>query len=281
MQRGQLLAKATADLSEAGVPDAARDARRLLAHAAGLDGAALAGGLTAEAAASEEAAFAAAVAARRARKPVSQITGSRLFWGRPFQVTGDVLDPRPETETVIAACLDGPAAGRILDLGTGSGALLLTLLAEWPTAAGLGTDISAPALAVARQNAAALGVADRATFQRADWLAGIDGSFELIVCNPPYIAADALADLAPDVRDWEPRGALTDEADGLSVYRRLAPALAQVLAPGGRAIFEVGEGQAGDVRAIFAATGWGATVHTDLDGRERAIELQNAKIRAE
>ncbi|MEO0999675.1 MAG: peptide chain release factor N(5)-glutamine methyltransferase [Pseudomonadota bacterium] len=267
----EAIAAATARLRAAGVEGAARDARRLLEHVLGAQpdpGAAL----------PPEAArrFAAAVAARVDRRPVSQIVGERAFWGRQFRVTADVLDPRPETETLIAAALAGPAPGRILDLGTGSGAILLTLLAEWPEAEGVGSDLSPAALAVAWQNAGRLGVAERARLISADWWTGVAGCFDLIVSNPPYIPAAEVPTLAPELRRWEPSMALTPGADGLAAYRRIAVGLATHLAPGGRALFEVGAGQGAEVAALFATGGWHTYMHEDMDGRGRVVGVARA-----
>ncbi|TKA94001.1 peptide chain release factor N(5)-glutamine methyltransferase, partial [Cereibacter changlensis] len=215
--------------------------------------------------------FETALAAREARQPVSQITGTRLFWGRSFRVTRDVLDPRPETETLIETALETPFAS-LLDLGTGSGAILLTLLAERPAARGLGTDLSPEALAVAEGNAQALGLAGRARFQTADWFAGVEGQFDLIVSNPPYIAEAEMAGLSPEVRDWEPHLALTPGGDGLDAYRAIAAAAPAHLAPGGRLLVEIGPTQGQAVSALFAAAGLsGLRVEADLDGRDRVV----------
>lgn len=268
------LAEAAAALAAAGIPDPARDARALMAAVLGTP----AGRLTLAAGDPlgplDAARFAGLVAERRRFRPVAQIIGRRAFWGRDFAVTADVLDPRPETETLVAAALAGPTPARILDLGTGSGAILVTLLAEWPEATGLGTDASPAALAVAAANAERHGVGPRARFARADWTAGLDGRFDLVVCNPPYIAEPELATLAADVRDWEPRQALTPGPTGLEAYARIAAGLGAVLAPGGRALLELGAGQGPAVAAIFAAAGHGsARFHRDLDGRDRVLAL--------
>ncbi|MFN6980131.1 MAG: peptide chain release factor N(5)-glutamine methyltransferase, partial [Gemmobacter sp.] len=221
-------------------------------------------------------AFAAAVAARAARQPIAQIIGRRAFRGRDFRVTPDVLDPRPETEALVDAALAEPF-GHVLDLGTGSGAILLTLLAERPAARGLGSDISAAALAVAAGNAAALGVADRARFMQADWLAGITGRFDLILSNPPYVAAGEMPGLAPEVRDWEPHLALTPGGDGLGAYRIIAAGAAAHLAPGGRLMVEIGAAQGDAVPAILRAAGWQAIgLLPDLDGRPRVVTARAA-----
>jgi release factor glutamine methyltransferase len=266
------LAAGAARLAAAGVADPARDARRLMAEALGVaaDRLTLAAGeaLPAEAAA----AFGEMLDARARFRPVAQIIGRRAFWGRDFAVSAAVLDPRPETETLIVRALAGPAPATILDLGTGSGAILVTLLAELPAARGVGTDIDPAAIAVAVENAARHGVGDRACFVQADWTDGIDERFDLVVSNPPYIAEAVLAGLAPDVRDWEPRHALTPGPTGLESYARIAAGLAGLLAPGGRALFEIGADQGAAVSGLLRAAGFAPAVHQDLDGRDRVVE---------
>ncbi|MDR5652976.1 peptide chain release factor N(5)-glutamine methyltransferase [Ruixingdingia sedimenti] len=263
------LRAAVARLAAAGVAGAPRDARLLLADAMGVDPGRLTlhlhDALPPEAAAR----FEAAVAARAGRRPVSQILGRRAFWGRDFRVTADVLDPRPETEVLVALALAEPFSC-VLDLGTGTGAILLTLLAERPGAAGVGTDVSPAALAVARGNAAALGVA--ADFLLSDWFSGVTGRFDLIVSNPPYIALAEMAALSPEVRDHEPHLALTDGGDGLAAYRAIAAGAAAHLAPGGRILLEIGPTQGPAVAALLAGAGFtGVAIHPDLDARDRVV----------
>ena len=263
-----------AELGRCGIPGPGRDARRLMAAALDLAPERLV--LVEEHAipASAAAAYARMIAARARNRPVAQILGRRCFWGRAFEVTRDVLDPRPETETLIARALAGPRPGRILDLGTGSGAILVTLLCEWSGVEGLGTDLSAAALRVAARNATRHGVGARAAFRRADWGQGIEGRFELVLCNPPYLAAAEIATLNADVRDWEPHQALSPGPEGLESYRRLAIEIAPLLAPGGRALLEIGATQAEAVRRIFAKAGWqGIEIAPDLDGRDRLLCL--------
>jgi release factor glutamine methyltransferase len=266
------LADGIARLKAAGVPEPARDARRLMTAALGLapDRLVLAPEALSQAAA---AAFARMVGERARFRPVSQIVGARAFWGRDFLVSDAVLDPRPETETLVALALAGPRASSVLDLGTGSGAILVTVLAEWPEARGLGIDIDPAALAVAADNAARHGVAARAAFRRGDWTEGLRTRFELVVANPPYISAAEIETLAPDVRDWEPRHALTAGSTGLEAYVRIAAGLPAVLAPGGRALFEVGASQGSAVAEILRQSGLRrVAVHPDLDGRDRVVE---------
>lgn len=264
-----------AQLAQAGIAEPAQDVAILLAHVLGVDrgGLALLGPQT-ELTPAQAAALDAALTQRAARQPIAQITGQRLFWGRSFAVTRDVLDPRPETETLIEAALAAPAPRRILDLGTGSGALLVTLLAEWPEAAGLGIDASHAALRLAARNAARHGVSARAEFRTGDWCVGIAGRFDLVVCNPPYISRAGFEELAPDVRRWEPEAALTPGETGLESYRAIARDLAGILAPGGRALFEIGFDQGTSAPAVFREFGFDRLqIRHDLDGKARCIEI--------
>lgn len=274
MTGAELLAAGVARLRAAGIDGAAGDARRLFAHAARVPQGRVTLVLPEAVAPDAAARFEVSVAARCRHRPVSQITGTRAFHGRYFIVTEDVLDPRPDTETLIGAALARPAS-RILDIGTGSGCLLLTLLAEWPGATGIGTDISALALAVARRNAIRHRLMRRAAFRRTSWAEGVPGPFDLIVSNPPYIAAHEIAGLAPDVREWEPRAALTPGGDGLDAYRAILPQAAARLAPGGAVLLEMAPWQAGDVAALAHESGFATkAVLADTDGRPRTINLE-------
>lgn len=270
--RAEAIAGAVSRLAGAGVPEPERDARLLFRWAAQMDGAQLAAAMTDPARPAEIALFDLAVEAREGRIPVSHIVGEREFWGRMFEVNADVLDPRPETETLIAAALEGPVPRRLLDLGTGSGCILATLLCEWQHARGTGTDLSLEALQVAARNAERLGLAGRIDLVRTDWLQGVEGPFELVVSNPPYIAFEEIGALTPEVRDHEPLVALTPGGDGLGAYRRIAADVARVLAPGGRLMVEVGPGQAEPVGRILAAAGLDpAGTRADMDGRTRVV----------
>lgn len=276
--RAEAIRQGRARLSAAGVPDAERDARLLYRWASGLGGAGLAAGLQDPAGAEELARYETALARRAARVPVSQITGQRSFWGRDFRVTPDVLDPRPETEALIEAALAGAPAARLLDLGTGSGCILVTLLAEWPRATGVGVDLSPAALGVAAQNAAAHGVADRARLVLSDWFAAVEGAFDLIVSNPPYIAEAEMAGLAPEVALHEPRLALTPGGDGLDAYRAIAAEAGAHLAPGGRVLVEVGASQSDAVAVIFAAAGLSDhEIVRDMSGHNRVVMVRAAR----
>ena len=210
----------------------------------------------------EIAAVSALAARRLKREPVSRILGRKEFWSLTLDVTPDVLVPRPDTETVVEAALDHVAGGglrlenlRILDIGTGTGALVLALLQELPNARGVATDLSAAALEVARGNAERLKLASRCAFVVCNVADGLQGRFDLIVSNPPYIARGAIASLDPEVRDYDPRLALDGGADGLDAYRAIASGAPSLLAPGGRLIVELGAGQAAPVSALFEAAG--------------------------
>jgi release factor glutamine methyltransferase len=215
------------------------------------------------------------------REPVSRILAHREFWSLDFRITPDVLDPRPDSETLVEAALaafaDRRAPLRVLDLGTGSGCLLLAVLHERPLAQGLGVDISDAALRVAAANARRLGLGDRADFRSSNWGAGIDARFDLVLCNPPYIAESERPALAPEVIEHDPPGALFAGADGLDAYRAVLPGLARLLAPGGAAAFEIGARQAAAVRAIAEDCGLAVgEVRRDLAGRDRCVVLRAA-----
>lgn len=271
MTAAEALRAAVARLTAAGIEDAPRDARRLLAHAMRIAPDRVTLHLPDPFDDAMAMAYEAALKARAARQPVSQITGRRDFYGMSFRVTRDTLDPRPETELLVAAALERPFA-KMLDLGTGTGCILLSCLAGMPFATGTGTDQSEAALAVAQENARTLGLTARAKFRTSDWFAAVPGKFDLIVSNPPYIADDEMAGLAPEVRDWEPRAALTPGGDGLDAYRVIAAGAGARLMPGGRLILEIGPTQAAAVSALLEAAGFPAPeVRSDLDGRDRVV----------
>jgi release factor glutamine methyltransferase len=271
MKAQDALRRAIPRLQEAGIEDGSRDARVLLAHALGIGHDRLTLKLQDEMTGPQQVVYDQALVARMARQPVSQITGRRLFWGQSFRVTRDVLDPRPETETLVAEALREPFL-KMLDLGTGTGCILLSCLKGMPMARGLGTDISDAALQVAVGNTRDLGLEAQARFRKSDWFANVSGAYDLIVSNPPYIAAEEMPALAPEVRDWEPHLALTPGGDGLDAYRAIARGAGARLLPGGRLLVEIGPTQGAAVSALFAGAGLaGVRILPDMDGRDRVV----------
>lgn len=284
MTYGEALADAIRRLRKAEITDAPRDARRLLTHAAGIAPGRLLPNLAEPLPAEASERLNLALAKRCQRVPVAQIVGFRDFYGRRFLVGPDVLDPRPETETLIEVALRLPFR-RVLDLGTGSGCILLTLLAERQTANGVGTDLSTPALDRAAENARRLAVDARSRFRQGSWYAALRRedrpSFDLIAANPPYIPLRQMASLPPEVRDHEPWVALTDGGDGLGAYRAIVGGCGSWLAPGGRFLVEIGEGQAEAVSALFRDAGLeDVRVISDLDGRSRVVAATSSARRA-
>ncbi|MBI5131125.1 MAG: peptide chain release factor N(5)-glutamine methyltransferase [Rhodopseudomonas palustris] len=269
-------------LKDAAIDSAELDARLLIGEATGLD----LTGLIVQAElllSPDEAKLIGAYAARRlAGEPVARILGRREFWGLPLSLSADTLVPRPDTETVVEVALQliaeaGRPAPRILDIGTGSGAILLALLSECPDAVGVATDISLGALRAAQANAASLGLANRAGFVACDYASALGGSFDLIVSNPPYIPARDIAALDVEVRAHDPRRALDGGDDGLDAYRRIAPESVRLLRPGGALVVEIGQGQSDDVAALLRAAGLTVSEppRADLGGVFRAVTGRN------
>ncbi len=259
----------------AGIEAPELDARVLIGHALALDHAALAGNPTRPLGTSGATQIAALAARRLAGEPVSRIVGRREFWGLPFVVTPAVLVPRPETETVVELALslidDRLQSWRIADLGTGSGAILLALLHELPHARGIGTDIAPAALAVARGNARSLQLEARASFVESDFGRALEGPFDLVVSNPPYVASGEIATLAREVRYHDPRGALDGGEDGLNAYRQIAADAARLIG-NGHLVVEIGTGQECDITATFAEKGLAVTrFRHDLSGTVRSL----------
>ncbi|WP_395666063.1 peptide chain release factor N(5)-glutamine methyltransferase [Methylocella sp.] len=219
---------------------------------------------------------------RLAREPVSRILGAREFWGASFRLGAATLDPRPDTETLVEAVLErvGPARDRdwrILDLGAGSGAILAALLLELPNAFGVGVDRSFEACALARENLRRLGLGPRAAIAQADWAAPLSGAFDLVVSNPPYIAHDDIATLAPEARLYDPMLALDGGMDGLDAYRALIPQAFRLLGRGGLLALEIGCAQAREVDALLCAAGFGERrLRLDLNGLDRIILAETA-----
>lgn len=276
MTAGEAIAAAAARLRAAGVENPARDARLLLAHAARIEAGRVTLIAPEELEPDIEEQFDRLISLRAIRVPVSHLVGERDFYGRKFKVSGDVLDPRPDTETLIEAALAEPFA-RVLDLGVGSGCILVTLLAERDGAVGVGVDLSEAACLQASANAVLHKVEGRADILQSDWFEHVEDRFDLVVANPPYISLDEWDGLEDEVKRHEPRMALTDEGDGLSAYREIAKELPKFLTQGGRALFEIGPSQAADVTRILAQNGFqDIAVIPDLDGRDRVVMARKA-----
>ena len=276
------LRMAAARLGDAGVPDPWRDARLLLAAVLDVDVAALMGEPETALAPARAERFADMIAQRCRRWPVSRILGAREFWSLPLIVTDATLDPRPDSETVVDAVLERVAAPasacRILDLGTGSGCLLVALLSALPGASGVGVDRDSAALETARANAARVGVDDRARFVVGNWAHGLTGTFDVIVCNPPYLRTDEIDAAEPEVARWEPVGALDGGPDGQDAYRALLPGLHDRLAPDGVVVLEIGAGQAEGVGVLIADHGLTVRDHAaDLTGTTRCVIAAHAR----
>ena len=266
-------------LAAAGIPDPRREARLLLSHAARLPPAALLRDpeRPVDAPGAGDA-FDAHIARRAGREPLALILGRQEFWSLSFAVSPATLIPRPDSEAVVEAALaahpDPAAPLRVLDLGTGTGCLLLAVLHERPAAWGAGVDLSPDAARLAARNAGALGLAARSAFVCADWDAPLRGRFDLVLSNPPYVETAAIAGLMPEVAGHEPARALDGGADGLAAYRRIVARLPALLAPGGVAVLELGEGQSGSVGALAAAAGLPRQeTRRDLAGIARALSL--------
>lgn len=273
---GDQVARLAERLAAAGIAAPRREARLLVAHAVGLAPLRLVTDPGRVVTAAEAAAIAEMAGRRARREPLARIVGTREFWSLEFRLSPATLDPRPDSETLVQALLDAQPDRarplRLLDLGTGSGCLLVALLAELPAAWGIGVDLAPEAAATARANAARLGFADRARFVAGDWGQALRGGFDAIAVNPPYIEDAAIASLEPEVANWEPRLALAGGPDGLDPLRRLAPEVFRLLVPGGRAAIEVGAGQSAPAGKIVAAAGLDLLeLRRDLAGIERCL----------
>ncbi|MBM3581655.1 MAG: peptide chain release factor N(5)-glutamine methyltransferase [Alphaproteobacteria bacterium] len=279
------LAEAARVLAGAGIEDAPREARRLAELALQASPAEVFARKAGPLAPPEEAAFARLVAARAARVPFARLAGEREFWSLSFRLNAATLVPRPESETLIEAALarvrDRSARLRVLDLGTGSGCLLLALLAELPRATGLGVDAEPAALACARANAARLGLARRVRWRRNDWTKALVGPFDIVLANPPYVTAREWQTLEPEVRFYDPKPALVGGRDGLAAYRRIVPRLSRLLGRAGFACLEIGWRQEGAVCALARRAGLRvAEIRRDLAGRPRCVVLATAPAKS-
>jgi release factor glutamine methyltransferase len=278
---GAFLCQAGQVLRAAAIDSPRLEARLLLGHAMGATPEALLRDPGAPVPPEVASRFRAALAARLDAVPVAHIIGTQGFWTLELAVSPATLIPRPDSESLVEAALDAfPDAGaklRVLDLGTGTGCLLLAVLAERPRAFGVGVDLVPGAAALAAGNAARNGLADRAAFLAGDWAASLVGRFDLVLSNPPYIESAAIAGLMPEVARHEPRSALDGGADGLAAYRHLTAILLDLLSPGGAAVLELGDGQREAVEALARGTGLTpSTCRTDLGGVERALVLRAA-----
>ena len=275
---GEAVAAAQARLAAAGIDSPRREARLLLQIASGWEPATILGYPERRLDPAAERRLREIVARRAAREPVSRIVGRREFWSLAFALSPDTLDPRPDSETLVAACLerlpDRQAPLRILDLGTGTGCLLLALLSELPRAIGFGVDIAPGAAATARQNAAAMFLERRAFFLVGGWGAAMQGGMDAVLANPPYVPTGAIAGLSPEVARHDPLRALDGGSDGLDAHRELAPGLQRLLGPAGFACIEIGMGQVTAAAQIYAAAGLDVVArHGDLKGVERCLVL--------
>ncbi len=273
---GDAVGQAARRLQDADISTARLDARMLVGHVVGMAPGTLLGRDDYCPSADELDRIGALVARRTAREPIAHILGEREFWSLTFQVGPAVLIPRPDSETLVEAALEFAASRdgslRILDLGTGSGCLLLALLTELPQAEGVGVDASNRALAVARANAESLGLGQRVHFYEGDWCDGVCGTFDIVVCNPPYIPEGAIDALDLEVAAFEPRLALAGGKDGLVAYRQIAPELTKVLVRDGMAFFEVGADAAADVGAVFQNVGMQVVeIRSDLADIPRCV----------
>lgn len=272
----KLIARGKAALDRGGIANAARDARLLAAHVCDIDPSRVTLHEMDEVAEAMSRQFDNAITQRLTHRPVSRIIGARQFWGRTFQITDDVLDPRGDTETLIAEALKYPAK-RILDLGTGSGILGITLAAEQVGASVVVTDISKAALAVSKINAKRHHVEDRIEFKQSDWFDSLHGVFDLIISNPPYIAENEMDALEADVINYDPRIALTPGGDGLAPYRIIAGQAQHYLSENGRVIVEIGYLQGNDVQNLFLNAGFvSVQILQDLDAKDRVIVAKHA-----
>jgi release factor glutamine methyltransferase len=275
---GFFLCRAGQHLRAAAIETPRLEARLLLAHAMGCRQEALLRDPRAAVPVEAATRFGDLLRRRLAHEPIAQLLGTQEFWSLPFAVSPATLIPRADSESVIEAALeafpDRGAVRRVLDLGTGTGCLLLAALSEFPAATGLGIDLVPAAAALARENARRLGLSDRAAFLAGDWAASIEARFDLVLCNPPYIETRDIPGLMPEVARHEPATALDGGADGLAAYRRVVAALPGLLAPGGQAVLELGQGQRTAVEALARAVGLEPRgCRADLGGVERALRL--------
>lgn len=283
---GVLMADGVSALNVAGIENARMDARILLARAAGVDGGRITAWPEDDVAPEKAAAFRDMIARRARHEPVGRILGERDFWRHTFKLAPDTLEPRPDSETLVEWAIDfleDADAPRILDLGTGTGCLLLSTLGDLPGATGIGLDISKGAVDCARENARALDMTEQAEFRVSDWAGALSDEeraegFDLVMANPPYITRDEMDMLSPEVQKFDPRRALTDEGDGLAAYRILAQVAFDLTKPAGFVIFEIGRGQENDVGRMLVEAGFVGVEHReDLGGIVRCVAAKKTR----
>ena len=283
---GTLMTEAVAALRDAGIENARMDARILLSDAAGVDSSRIAAWPEDTVTMDKANTFRNMVARRLKHEPVSRILGQRDFWRHSFRLSPETLDPRPDSETIVELALDwleDANAPTVLDFGTGTGCLLLSIIGDLQNASGLGVDISEGAVTCARENANRLGLADQVEFRVSDWDSAITDAerkagFDLIVSNPPYITQADMEKLSPEVRQYDPRLALTDEGDGLGAYRILSQAAFSLVKPAGFVIFEIGQGQEKDVARLLVEAGFvGIEYREDLGGIVRCVAAKKTR----
>lgn len=283
---GALMAEAVGALRDAGIENARMDARILLSDAAEVDGSRIAAWPEDVVANDRAAKFRDMVARRLKREPVSRILGQRDFWRHSFKLSPETLDPRPDSETLVELALDwleDRDVPTVVDFGTGTGCLLLSIVGDLQNARGLGVDISAGAVACARENAGRLDLGDQVEFRVSDWDSAITNEerqegFDLVVSNPPYITRADMEILSPEVREYDPRLALTDEGDGLGAYRILSQVAFSLVKPAGFVIFEIGRGQEEDVARLLVEAGFvGVEYREDLGGIVRCVAAKKTR----
>ena len=267
----ELVAQTSGDLRGCGIESYVRDARALCAFALGIQPDQVSINANMGVTAPQQEVLLSLIKKRCERMPISRIIGSRLFWGRIFEINKYVLDPRGDTETLIALALEKPAK-KILDLGTGTGNLAITLLCEWPEAYAIATEISSDALNVAKRNADSHKVTERLDFKESDWFENISSKFDLIVSNPPYISSDEIDELERDVKDYDPLIALSPGKDGLLAYRKIGRDAFSCLEVSGRLILEIGIFQGPEVTQILELFDFKQIeTHKDLEGHDRVV----------
>ena len=271
MKVTQLLSDVTLKLSISEIDNAARDARILVAHALGIPKSQLSLNTNENVPEETRSSLEKLISRRINREPIAKILGKRQFWGRTFFINGDVLDPRGDTETLIDYVIDRPVRS-VLDLGTGSGIIAISLACEWKEVHVVATDISEAALFVAQQNAKYFDVQDKINFIKSDWFEAIEGKFDLIISNPPYIGLSEISEISQEVLNHDPDLALFAGFYGLDAYERIIPHVTKFLKPGGIVVFEIGASQSESVKTLMNSSGLSEVkTFKDLAGKDRLV----------